>query len=63
MRPDDAACAEFDVGINDRIRPDLHGGIELCFGRNDGRRMNHAWAGYKAGAGFTQNQRAILSVS
>jgi hypothetical protein len=30
VRPDDAARAEFHALINDRIRPDLHGRIELC---------------------------------
>ena len=48
MRPDDAASAEFHASVNDRIRPDLHGRIELCFRRNDCGRMNHAGAGYRA---------------
>ena len=58
MRPDDTARTEFHIAVNDRIRPDLHGRIELCFRGNDRRRMNHVGAGYKTQPGIHAESEA-----
>jgi NAD(P)-dependent dehydrogenase (short-subunit alcohol dehydrogenase family) len=45
LRPDDTIRTKFHTRVNDGVRPDLHRGMQLRLGRNDGRRMNHAGAG------------------
>lgn len=41
MRADDTLSSNFNPFIDDCIRADLNAGVNLCFGMNDRRRMNH----------------------